>query len=523
MSTAPIYSFTDTWNAAGTVFDGIKLVITNTASAAGSDILDLSITGGASIRFDKTGVLRLSDGTNTATLTPTGTTGLTLDGALTAGGNIALGANYISRAGTNAGLSLDASNNVTASASLTATTSLLVGTGTGTEGGDNNLIKCGAASAFLNIKGGTGNAKMVIGNDAFDFIGGATGTINIHYGATSSTNIGTLTGQISNTTGNWGLGSTFAGLPPEKLSVIGSIASYNSTPTYTTSNYERLRIVPETGNFGITAETGGTGTADISITLTPAGTKGVGIGTTPTYKFDVQGSTNGAVIRAASNNSGDILYYGTGTVTGSADFFRSSISATTGVIGVISNSNNSSSTANAALVLSSTGANGGDPATNYTISGAFDWVVGVDNSNSDAFVIGAASAPGSNDALCITTSKLICLGGITSAYPALKRSSTELQVRLADDSAYAAFACAALTVNADSTLADGVDIALNTTTGSKIGTATTQKLGFWNTTPVVQPTHIADPAGGATVDAEARTAINAINAMLAATGLTAAA
>jgi len=37
------------------------------------------------------------------------------------------------------------------------------------------------------------------------------------------------------------------------------------------------------------------------------------------------------------------------------------------------------------------------------------------------------------------------------------------------------------------TLADQIDIALNATTGTKIGTATSQKLGFWNVTPVIQP------------------------------------
>jgi hypothetical protein len=36
------------------------------------------------------------------------------------------------------------------------------------------------------------------------------------------------------------------------------------------------------------------------------------------------------------------------------------------------------------------------------------------------------------------------------------------------------------------------DIAVGTTTGTKIGTATTQKLGFYNATPVVQPTAVAD-------------------------------
>jgi hypothetical protein len=37
------------------------------------------------------------------------------------------------------------------------------------------------------------------------------------------------------------------------------------------------------------------------------------------------------------------------------------------------------------------------------------------------------------------------------------------------------------------TLVDGVNISPKTTTGSKIGTATNQKLGFWNATPIVQP------------------------------------
>jgi hypothetical protein len=54
------------------------------------------------------------------------------------------------------------------------------------------------------------------------------------------------------------------------------------------------------------------------------------------------------------------------------------------------------------------------------------------------------------------------------------------------------------------------DIILGTTTGTKIGTATNQKLGFYNATPVDQPATVSDPSGGAVVDAEARTAINAI-------------
>lgn len=44
------------------------------------------------------------------------------------------------------------------------------------------------------------------------------------------------------------------------------------------------------------------------------------------------------------------------------------------------------------------------------------------------------------------------------------------------------------------TLDDAKNVAVGTTTGTKIGTAATQKLGFWNVTPVVQPAGAAQAA-----------------------------
>lgn len=46
------------------------------------------------------------------------------------------------------------------------------------------------------------------------------------------------------------------------------------------------------------------------------------------------------------------------------------------------------------------------------------------------------------------------------------------------------------------TLTDAANIVVNATTGTKIGTATTQKLGFWNATPVVQTTGSTDVLAG---------------------------
>lgn len=52
-----------------------------------------------------------------------------------------------------------------------------------------------------------------------------------------------------------------------------------------------------------------------------------------------------------------------------------------------------------------------------------------------------------------------------------------------------------LTSNGGITMGDAKNIVLNATTGTKIGTATTQKLGFYNVTPVVQPAASTDATG----------------------------
>lgn len=52
----------------------------------------------------------------------------------------------------------------------------------------------------------------------------------------------------------------------------------------------------------------------------------------------------------------------------------------------------------------------------------------------------------------------------------------------------------AVSGSGDITMADGKNIILNTTTGSKIGTAITQKLAFFNSTPIVQRAGAAQAA-----------------------------
>jgi hypothetical protein len=117
-------------------------------------------------------------------------------------------------------------------------------------------------------------------------------------------------------------------------------------------------------------------------------------------------------------------------------------------------------------------------------------------------------------------------GNLSSAsYPAWRRdaSSTTIKARLSDNSADCPISASnatfsgtlavtgattltgLLTANGGITLGDAQNIAFNTTTGTKIGAATTQKLSFWNATPIVQPTTavasatVASPGGGVNI------------------------
>jgi hypothetical protein len=58
------------------------------------------------------------------------------------------------------------------------------------------------------------------------------------------------------------------------------------------------------------------------------------------------------------------------------------------------------------------------------------------------------------------------------------------------------------------TVANGINLVFNTATGTRIGTATSQKLAFWNKTPIVQPTNaiaevaFVENAGGTAVNVD---------------------
>lgn len=60
----PVLNMTQTWNNGATVFTGILLNVTNTASAANSNLLDLQIAGSSVFSVSKDPIVRIGNGVN---------------------------------------------------------------------------------------------------------------------------------------------------------------------------------------------------------------------------------------------------------------------------------------------------------------------------------------------------------------------------------------------------------------------------------------------------------------------------
>ena len=91
-SSFPVLSATQTWNNAGTTFTAWKLNVTNTASAAGSLLLDLQIGGSSQFNVSKTGVAAFGGTTNSQA-------GFALAGANVAGNVVGVAARLADNSG----------------------------------------------------------------------------------------------------------------------------------------------------------------------------------------------------------------------------------------------------------------------------------------------------------------------------------------------------------------------------------------------------------------------------------------
>lgn len=272
-----IYNLTDTWNAAGTAFNGIKMVVTNTASAASSYLINLSSTGATTGSFtvDKNG-----NGAVSGTFTVTGSgsiQGMTVGlggGASTT--NIAFG--QVALASNTSGTSNTAIGSSALVANTTGTANLAIGGAalSSNIGGSTNT-GIGAASLTANTSGvqnvgvgyatlatnSTGNNNVAIGTNALILNTGSGSTAvgyNAGYKITGGNN--TAIGNSSGYNTTTGINNAFLGQASGYGVTTGSynviIGGYQGSAapiSATASNY--VVLSDGAGNVGAYWQNGG--------------------------------------------------------------------------------------------------------------------------------------------------------------------------------------------------------------------------------------------------------------------------
>lgn len=98
-------------------------------------------------------------------------------------------------------------------------------------------------------------------------------------------------------------------------------------------------------------------------------------------------------------------------------------SGVTNTFTVTNSSNTASSQANEVITVG--GGTAGDPYTTYTVSGATNFSIGIDNSASDAFVIAASTALGTTNVMSVATTGEINFP-LTSAFLAQSAGQTDV-------------------------------------------------------------------------------------------------
>jgi len=206
---------------------------------------------------------------------------------------------------------------------------------------------------------------------------------------------------------------------PFKLtSIFGSAA-----PTVTTPAIELVAAKTD-GSTGITALANTEMAFKLSNNTTQLlkvmgnGQLLIGSGTTVSYPVHITSAPVGATVLGivpTSMTSGDfVIFVSTGTVTGTVETIRTQGACSTGIAITVINTDVTNGTANAQVEVRSNGASGGDPQFLYTVSGATNWIHGIDNSDSDKWKLSAGSALGTNDVIVATTARFV---GINSSSP----------------------------------------------------------------------------------------------------------
>ena len=251
-----IYDLSDTWNNAGISWNGVKLNVTDTASAVGSKLLDLQIGGASKFTVGKTGSViatgnihstsggfTFPDGTTQTTkatvnsVSGTGTVnGITLTGTITNTGSLTLGGtlgNIANSQLTNSAITINGTSTPLGGSIAVGTVTSVGGTGT-----VSGLSLTGSVTTSGSLTlGGTlvltsGQVTDALGYTPYNATNPAGYTTNVgtvtSVAGTGTVNGLTLTGTVT-TSGSLTLGGTLGNIANSQLT--NSAITINGTST----------------------------------------------------------------------------------------------------------------------------------------------------------------------------------------------------------------------------------------------------------------------------------------------------
>jgi hypothetical protein len=321
----------------------------------------------------------------------------------------------------------------------------------------------------VGTQGATGATGVVPSNVAYNdinnnFTAGQTITAAANASALSATYsvTGANTTPLQNLTGTWNTTGVARGILLNITDTASAASSllldcgvnsrtqyaltktrqfwlYNASPaTQDASNFERGVLRWNANVLEIGTEAGGTGVSR-SLAFLTANTQRWQISTDGHFLTQIDNTYD---IGGSSTNRPRNIYAASSVdVTGNATFFcgiatRNTSTGTASSTGYTGQNNSTAQILTRVYGTAVTFSVWGILLANY--AGLFS-----DGASSAGLMVGTLTATpiifgtGTTEKLRITSGGLLTFGGITSAFPSLKRSSTTLQVRLADDSAFA--------------------------------------------------------------------------------------
>ena len=496
-----------TWNNGATVFTGLKLDVTDTASDASSAVIEMLVGGSSKFKVSKTGqITALAGGTTwlfqsdvaTWSVSTAGVAG-TPRASFKSAGFQSPGDGYFAFSnGTNGNGTLDvflyrdAANNLAQRNGTNAQTSRIYGTFTDTSNYERGFLQADSNGFTLGHESlGTGTKRSVrilgaslAGAEAVSSLNivqtwNTSGTpamfqMNLTDTASNAASLladwkvgansfftvakdGSLTAGRFATTGFNGMRFTGGSLVLSRSSDGGSVITLDTSSNAVTAG----SLTASNGRLTVWDAFLLRDASDILAVRNPnTGTNACGFRVYNTYTD----ASNYERARMSWESNQFVIgheYLGTGAartvaIVGGTTGTQGVIKAQTGgaFIGAQLNlSNSSNATASTSQVVLYTPAAGQLRITNATADGFDRLFLGLD----------------------------------TVSFPMIKRNAASINFRVGNDSADCDITAKACTFSGNVTVS-AVNLVTDTTTGTKIGTGNTQKLGFWNATPLVQPT-----------------------------------